>query len=98
MTSFLETVQYWFIEHATAENITSLGMVVLGIFLVVSIYKLLKSFHSTMVLLVVCLVGSALFLYWVRNRNEPAFMTPVVEIVADFLPKGELRDVGAPSD
>ena len=99
MKSALESIQYWFIENANAENITSLGIVVVAIFLVISIYKLLKSFHPTMVLLVLCLIFSGLFLYWVNERNEPAFMTPLVETVADFLPKkGELRDVFAPTE
>ena len=63
----------------------------------VSIYKTLKSFHPTMVLFVIGLMGVGLFLYWVHNRNEPEFMTPAVEAVAGFLPKkGELRELDAP--
>ena len=30
--------------------------------------------------------GAVLFFSWVYNRNEPAFLTPLVEQVAPFLP------------
>ncbi|MCZ6671842.1 MAG: hypothetical protein O7C75_02775 [Verrucomicrobia bacterium] len=99
MKSILESVQYWFMENATTENISALGMVLVAIFLVVSIYKILKSFHSTMVIFVLALLAGGVFLYWVNNRNEPEFMTPMVKIVADFLPKqDELKEVFGPKD
>lgn len=97
MKSIIESVQYWFSQHGNTENITTLGMVIVAIVLVISIYKLLKSFHPTMVVFVVALLCCGLFLYWVHNRNEPAFMTPIVEVVADFLPKkGEIREAFGP--
>jgi len=50
-----------------------------------------------MVIFVLGLLCTGLFLYWVHNRNEPGFMTPAVEAVADFLPKkGELREISTP--
>ena len=74
-----------------------MGIILVAIILVISIYKMLKSFHPTMVVFVVGLLSCGLFLYWVHNRNEPEFMTPAVELVADFLPKkGELRQYEGP--
>ena len=97
MRSTLESAQYWFSQNATSENITTVGLIVVGIVLVISIYRLLKSFHITMVIFVVCIIGCGLFLYWVHNRNEPEFMTPAVEAVAGFRPKkGELREIETP--
>jgi hypothetical protein len=73
-------------------------LVIVAVLLIVSIYKMLKSFHPTMVVFVLGILSIGLLLYWVHNRNEPAFMTPVVEIVAGFLPaKGELRQAELPS-
>lgn len=93
----LENVQYWFMKHGSAENFTSVGIILIAILLVVSIYKLLKSFHPTMVVFVIGLLSVGLFLYWVHNRNEPEVMTPYVEAVAGFLPKkGELRELDTP--
>ena len=99
MKSSLESIQYWFMEHGNSENVSMFGIVLVSIILVVGIYKMLKSFHPTMVVFVVGLLGLGLFLYWVHNRNEPEFMTPAVEAVAGFLPKkGELRELKGPSN
>lgn len=97
MKSALESVQHFFMKHGTSDNITTLAIVVVSIILVVSIYKMLKSFHPTMVIFVLGLLGIGVFLYWVHNRNEPEFMTPAVEAVAGFLPKkGAMRELDAP--
>jgi hypothetical protein len=97
MNRTIESIQLWFSQNASSENVTTFGIIVIGIFLVISIYKLLKSFHITMVIFVLGLLCTGLFLYWVHNRNEPGFMTPAVEAVADFLPKkGELREISTP--
>lgn len=98
MKSALESIQYFFMKHGTADNITTLGIIIVAVVLVVSIYKMLKSFHPTMVLFVLGLLGVGLFLYWVHERNEPDFMTPAVEAVAGFLPKKDplLREIEEP--
>lgn len=97
MNRTIESIQLWFSQNASAENVSTFGLIIVGIFLVFSIYKMLKSFHITMVIFVVGLLFTSLFLYWVHNRNEPDFMTPAVEAVADFLPKkGELREIATP--
>lgn len=97
MRSTLESVQIWFSQNATAENLSIVGLILVGIFLIIGTYKMLKSFHITMVLFVAGLLCTGTFLYWVHNRNEPDFMTPVVEAVAGFLPKkGGLRELDTP--
>lgn len=98
MSSTLESVQIWFSRNASAENVSTVGLIIVGLFLIISVYKLLKSFHITMVIFVLGLLCTGTFLYWVHNRNEPDFMTPAVEAVADFLPKkGELRQLETPN-
>ena len=97
MKSVLESFQYFIAKYGTADNITTLAIILVAIILIVSIYKMLKSFHPTMVVFVIGLLGVGWFLYWVHNRNEPEFMTPAVEAVAGFLPKkGELRELDTP--
>ena len=84
-------------KHGTIENVSSLGMVVVVILLVFGVYRMLKSFHPTMVLFVVGILCIGVFLYWVHNRNEPDYMTPAVEAVAQFLPTKEgLREFEPP--
>ncbi len=98
MKSALESIQYLFMKHGTSENITTVAIVIVAIILVVTVYRMLKSFHPTMVLFVLGLLGIGVFLYWVHNRNEPDFMTPSVEAVAGFLPKKDalLREIDTP--
>ncbi|QXD28305.1 hypothetical protein GA003_20280 [Opitutia bacterium ISCC 52] len=98
MKSALESIQYWFMKHGTSDNITTFAIIIVGIILVVMVYRILKSFHTSMVFFVLGLLGIGVFLYWVHNRNEPDFMTPSVEAVAGFLPKKDalLREVDTP--
>ncbi|QXD24228.1 hypothetical protein F7C95_20375 [Opitutia bacterium ISCC 51] len=85
-------------KHGTSDNITTFAIIIVGIILVVMVYRILKSFHTSMVFFVLGLLGIGVFLYWVHNRNEPDFMTPSVEAVAGFLPKKDalLREVDTP--
>ena len=98
MKSALESIQYWVMKHGTSDNITTFAIIIVGIILVVMVYRILKSFHTSMVFFVLGLLGIGVFLYWVHNRNEPDFMTPSVEAVAGFLPKKDalLREVDTP--
>ncbi|MCB1120129.1 MAG: hypothetical protein KJT03_01160 [Verrucomicrobiae bacterium] len=97
MIASLESLQNLVSNYGTYHNITTLGMIIVVILLIVSVYRMLKSFHPTMVVFVLGILTCGLFLYWVHNRNEPAFMTPAVEVVAGFLPKkGELREYETP--
>jgi MFS superfamily sulfate permease-like transporter len=36
--------------------------------------------------IIVFVVGSVVFFSWVYNRNEPKFLTPIVEKIAPFFP------------
>ncbi len=55
---------------------------VLTIFLFRRVMKMNKIIASV----VVFVVGTVVFFSWVYNRNEPRFMTPLVEKVAPFFP------------
>ena len=97
MKSAIESVQFFFMKYGTSDNITTVGIILVAIILVVSVYRMLKSFHPAMVFFVIGLLGVGVFLYWVHNRNEPAYMTPAVNAVAQFLPtKDPLRQYEGP--
>jgi glucan phosphoethanolaminetransferase (alkaline phosphatase superfamily) len=55
---------------------------VLTIFLFRRVMKMNKIIASV----VVFVVGTVVFFSWVYNRNEPKFMTPLVEKIAPFFP------------
>jgi hypothetical protein len=60
----------------------AIGAFVLTIFLFRRVMKMNKII-ATVVVFVFCTV---FFFSWVYNRNEPKFMTPIVEKVAPFFP------------
>lgn len=61
---------------------TAIAAFVLTIFLFRRVMKMNKIIASV-VIFVVCTV---VFFSWVYNRNEPKFMTPLVQKVAPFFP------------
>lgn len=60
----------------------AIGAFVLTIFLFRRVMKMNKIIAS----IVVFVVFTVVFFSWVYNRNEPKFMTPIVERVAPFFP------------
>jgi hypothetical protein len=60
----------------------AIGAFVLAIFLFRRVMKMNKIIATV----VVFVVGTIFFFSWVYNRNEPKFMTPIVEKVAPFFP------------
>ena len=60
----------------------AIGAFILTIFLFRRVMKMNKIIASVIVF-VVCTV---VFFSWVYNRNEPAFMTPIVQRIAPFFP------------
>jgi hypothetical protein len=60
----------------------AIGAFILTIFLFRRVMKMNKII-AAVIIFVVCTV---VFFSWVYNRNEPAFMTPIVQRVAPFFP------------
>ena len=58
------------------------GAVVLVVFVVQRVAKMNKLVMG----IIVCVVLTILFFSWVYNRNEPRWLTPVVEKIAPFFP------------
>lgn len=54
----------------------------LAIFLFRRVMKMNKIIAS----IIVFVAGTIVFFSWVYNRNEPKFMTPIVEKIAPFFP------------
>ncbi len=63
-----------------------IGIVVVGIIVVVLVFRRLMKVNKLIGGIIVVMVCSILFFSWVYNRNEPKFLTPVVEKIAPFFP------------
>lgn len=63
-----------------------IGIVVVGIIVVVLVFRRLMKVNKLIGGIIVVMVCSILFFSWVYNRNEPKFLTPVIEKIAPFFP------------
>jgi len=60
----------------------AIGAFVLAIFL----YRRLMKMNKVIAGIIVFVAGTIVFFSWVYNRNEPKFLTPLVEKIAPFFP------------
>lgn len=75
--------QFWYIT----------GGVIVGIVLLVWIYRVLQGTNKIILSIIIAMVMSFVGFNWVYERNEPAFLTPTVDVLAQFLPtKGMYGD------
>ena len=60
----------------------AIGIIIVAVFVLRHVLKMNKIIAG-IALFVVC---SVVFFSWVYNRNEPKFLTPIVEKIAPFFP------------
>jgi len=58
----------------------------LGLLVAFSVYQTLKSLPKLVMYPIVVATCAIVFMNWVYYRNEPAMLTPVVDVLAPFLP------------
>lgn len=80
-TSALDTVQK--IPPATW---LKLGIGIAALIVFVVILRKVAKMNKILLGVIVVVVVSVFFFSWVYNRNEPRWMTPVVEKIAPFFP------------
>lgn len=67
-----------------------LGGAVLALLVLVRFWQQLAELNEIVPWVVFIVFGGTSLLYWTYERNEPAFLTPVIEILAGHLPtRGE---------
>jgi amino acid transporter len=69
-----------------------IGIVIFAIIVVVFIARRLVKMNKIIGSIIVAVVGSIVFFSWVYNRNEPKFLTPIVERIAPFFPTAGAYD------
>ena len=63
------------------------GILLLVLLAALQTVRLLSRQNRYVVLFVVVVGGSGLMASWVHNRNEPTFLSPMVDIVEPWFPK-----------
>ncbi|MBC2607396.1 hypothetical protein [Pelagicoccus albus] len=59
---------------------------VLGLIFAYSVYQSLKSLPKLVMYPIIMATVVIISLNWIYNRNEPEILTPVVNMIAQFLP------------
>ena len=59
---------------------------VLILCVIVSFYRKLREISPALVPLVLCLIIFIMLTLWTQSRTEPKFLSPLVDVVARFLP------------
>lgn len=54
--------------------------------LVIVMLRKIARMNKLILAIVVMIAGAFLFFNWIYERNEPAFLTPIVEKIAPFFP------------
>jgi len=63
-----------------------LGLVVLGLVVAVIILQKLAGVNKMVLTIVIFVVVTIVGFNWIYERNEPAFLTPVMDKIAPFFP------------
>lgn len=63
-----------------------IGIVVVGFLVAVLLFRRIMRMNKIIAGVVVFVGLTVVFFSWVYNRNEPRFMTPIVEKIAPFFP------------
>ncbi len=63
-----------------------IGVAIAAFVAVVLILRRVLKMNKIIAGVIVFVVGTVVFFSWVYNRNEPRFMTPIIEKVAPFFP------------
>jgi hypothetical protein len=79
--SALETV-----KQLPKETWLKIGLGLAAIVAVVLVYRKIAHMNKIVMGVVIFVVCTVVFFSWVYNRNEPAFLTPVIDRIAPFFP------------
>ena len=63
-----------------------LGIAVAAFIIAVLVFRRVMKMNKVIAGIIVFVVVTVVFFSWVYNRNEPKFLTPIVEKIAPFFP------------
>jgi hypothetical protein len=74
------------LQRVPKQTWINLGICVLAVLVVVRVWRLLKRFNDYAPYLAAVFSAVIIFCYWVYERTEPRFLTPLVNKLAPFFP------------
>jgi len=63
-----------------------IGIAIVAFVAVIILYRRIMRVNKVIAGVIVFVVCTVVFFSWVYNRNEPKFLTPIVEKIAPFFP------------
>jgi amino acid transporter len=76
------------IQNVPRQTWLTLGLCVLVFIVAFMVLRMVAQMNKIILCILVCVVGSIVGFSWIFNRNEPAFLSPVIDKVAPFFPTG----------
>ena len=74
-----------------------IGIVIGAFILAILLFRRVMKMNKIIASVIVFVVGTVVFFSWVYNRNEPKFLTPLVERIAPFFPSAARMNTEAVS-
>jgi len=74
------------IKHIPPSTWVKIGIGLAAVVAAVIVLRKVASMNKIILGVVVVVVCSVVFFSWVYNRNEPKFLTPIIDRIAPFFP------------
>ena len=74
------------LKNQPSEVWLKVGIAVLAVLVVIFVVRRILQMNKVIAGVLIFVVGMVVFFSWVYNRNEPKFLTPIVQLVAPFFP------------
>ncbi len=81
-------------KRVPKETWINIAICVIAVVVIARVWKVLKSINEFIPYIAAVLATLLIFFYWVYDRSEPRFLTPVVDKLAPFFPsKGKQQEI-----
>ncbi len=64
----------------------NLGICLVTVIVIIKVWKTLKKVNDFLPYIAAVLAAFVIFFYWIYERSEPSFLTPVIDKIAPFFP------------
>ncbi|MBI5690000.1 MAG: hypothetical protein HZC55_07845 [Verrucomicrobia bacterium] len=72
----------------------NLAICIVAVVVIVKVWRALKKINEFIPYIAAALAAFLIFFYWVYERSEPRFLTPVVDKIAPFFPSKTTYEPG----
>jgi MFS superfamily sulfate permease-like transporter len=74
------------IRHLPKKNLVNLGLATLLVLVVIVLFKVAARMNKFLLGIIILVTLMVLMLTWVHERNEPKFLSPIIDAIAPYVP------------